>query len=200
MIMYSLEKCAVDFTKTPEGTRIIDFFPELSAFEELQNPDEKYLKIAIASCDPDSPFVRIKDRDLMLGSIFEFINSPVKTAKEKQFYNDVLLYESDPVLECMSAYLRFCHDIDWTEYQTTKQTYDVLVIESHRKRNSGEEIDDYVDRRVKVQDHLKKIGADLKTLEAKIFPDSRAARAINLLKNKKIITYAEKYAEESTYI
>lgn len=198
---YDLSKCAVDFTKCLPDKRIIEHFPELHAFEELRNAkDDKYIKIAIASSDPDSPFVRIKDRELMLTSLFEFINIPIKTTDEKDFYREVLIYENDDVLECLSAYLRFCHDIDWTEYQTTKQTYDVLVIESHRKREKTEEIDDYVDRRVKVQNHLKKIGTDLKNLEAKIFPDSRVARAVNLMKSRKIITYAERYAEESTYI
>jgi hypothetical protein len=198
--MYSLEKCAINFTLCPEDKLLIDFFPELSAFEEFQNPKQEYIKIAICACDPDSPFIRIKDRELMLSSIFDFLNIQVKTKSEKDFYTEVLEYENDPVLECISAYLRFVHDIDWTEYQTTKQTYDVLVVEAHRKKSKQEEIDDYVDRRVKVHGHLKKIGTDLKALEAKIFPDSRAARAVNLLKNKKIITYAEKYSEENTYI
>jgi hypothetical protein len=198
---YDLSKCAIDFTKCPKGTPLLDFFPQLTAFEEFRDcKDDVYIKIASASSDPDSPFVRIKDRELMLNSLFEFIEIPLKTEKDKKFFHEVLIYENDDVLECLSAYLRFCHDIDWTEYQTTKQTYDVLVVESHRKRNSDENIDDYVDRRVKVQNHLKKIGTDLKNLEAKIFPDSRAARAINLMKSRRIITYAEKYAESNTYI
>jgi hypothetical protein len=198
---YTLDKCAIDFTLCPKDKKLIEFFPELSAFNEFKNAKQDcFIKIAIATGDPDSPFVRIKDRELMISSLFDFIGIGIDTKAEKEFYKDVSSYECDDVLECLSAYLRFVHDIDWTEYQTTKQTYDVLVIESHRKKNSDEEIDDYVDRRVKVQNHLKKIGADLKILEAKIFPDSRAARAINLLKNRKIITYAEKYSEESTYI
>lgn len=198
--MYDLSKCAVNFVKCPKGERIIDFFPELSAFEEFHNPNENFIKIAIASCDPDSPFTRIKDRELMLNSLFEFIEIPLKSIAEQKFFAEVLSYENDPVLGCISAYLRFIHDIDWTEYQTTKQTYDVLVIEAHRKKAKTEEIDDYVDRRVKVHNHLKKIGADLKTLEAKIFPDSRVARAINLANNKRIVTYAEKYSEQNTYV
>lgn len=198
--MYDLSKCAVDFTKCPPEERVTEFFPELSAFEEFQNPNENYIKIAIASCDPDSPFIRVKDRELMLTSLFEFIQIPLKTQAEQKFFAEVLSYENDPVLGCISAYLRFIHDIDWTEYQTTKQTYDVLVIEAHRKKSKSEEIDDYVDRRVKVHNHLKKIGADLKTLEARIFPDSRIARAINLANNRKIVTYAEKYSEENTYV
>lgn len=197
---YSLEKCLIDFTKCT-NSKLVDFFPELNAFEEFKNAkNDAYIKIAIATADPDSPFIRIKDRDLMLRSLFEFIGIEIETKKEKDFFNDVLIYEHVPVLECFGAYLRFCYDIDWTEYITTKQTYDVLVIESNRKREKAEELDDYVKRRVNIQAHLKKIGADLKNLEAKIFPDSKAAREISLLHNKKIVTYAEKYAESSTHV
>lgn len=197
---YSLEKCLIDYTKCKDD-KLIDFFPELNAFSEFKNAkSDNYIKIAISTADPDSPFIRIKDRDLMLKSIFEFIGIEIVTKKEKDFFNDVLIYEHVSVLECFGAYLRFVYDIDWTEYITTKQTYDVLVIESNRKREKEEELDDYVKRRVNIQAHLKKIGADLKNLEAKIFPDSKAAREISLLHNKKISTYAEKYAELSTHI
>lgn len=197
---YNLEKCEADYTKCPKGERLIDYFKELSAFEEFRNANDDIIKIAISTADPESPFIRIKDRELMLTSLFEFIGIPILSKKDKEFYQSVLLYENDSVLNCICAYLRFCHDIDWTEYQTTKQTYDVLVIESHRSKDKEEDIDAYVARKTKIQGHLKKIGADLKLLEAKIFPDSRAAREIALLQARKIITYAEKYAEVNTYI
>lgn len=194
-------KCLINFSKCPVDIKLIDHFPELGVFEEFQNSfDDNHIKIAIATADPQSPFIRIKDRELMLNSLFEFLHIPIKTKQEKDFYEEVLIHESNPVLACISAYLRFLHDLDWTEYQTTKQTYDVLVGESHRKREKGEDLDDYVARRVKIQGHLKKIGADLKQLEARIFPDSHMARAINMEENRKIITYAEKYSEENSYL
>jgi len=199
--MYDLSKCLIDFTKCPADVKLVDHFTELSAFEEFQNCfDDNHIRIAIATADPQSPFVRIKDRELMLNSLFDFLKIPLAYQKDKQFYDEVLIHENNAVLACISAYLRFLHDLDWTEYQTTKQTYDVLVAESHRKRSNGEDLDDYVTRRVKIQGHLKKIGADLKILEAKIFPDSHIARKINMEEQKKIITYAEKYSEENSYL
>ena len=194
-------KCLIDFTKCGKGERLIDKFPELTAFEEfVRVDDDNYIKIAIATADPDSPFIKIKDKELQLTSIFEFIGLKIKTPIEKSFFDKVLVYEHMAILDCFCAYLRFCHDIDWTEYLTTKQTYDVLVVESTKKRQSEEDLDDYVKRRVMVQGHLKTIGASLKLLEAKIFPDSRAARQVALLQSKKIKTYAEAYAEDNTFV
>jgi len=198
---YDLSKCLVNFTECPEGIRLVEQFPALSAFKEFQDcQDENFIKIAICTGDPESPFIKIKDRELMLKAVFQFIVLSIDTEEEKNFYYEVFNYQHQEVLECFAAYLRACHDIDWTEYQATKQTYDVLVAEANRPRGKEEDIDKFIKRRVNIQNHLKSIGEDLKKAEAKIFPDSKAAREIAMLENKKIITYAEKYAEEHTHI
>lgn len=199
--LHDFSKCLVDFTKAPADTRLRDYSPVISAFSELKSvEDDNFIKIAIATSDPESPFVKIKERDLMLISLFDFLGIDILSDEEKAFYQNVLSYQHIEVMGCIAAYLKACHDIDWTEYQTTKQTYDVLVSESSRPRDTNETIDSFVKRRMNIQNHLKTIGADLKRIEAKIFPDSRAAREIALFENKKISLYAEKFAQSNSYI
>lgn len=199
--LHDFSKCLVDFTKCPPEVKLRDFHPIISAFSEFKDiEDDNFIKISIATADPESPFVKIKERDLMLISLFEFLGIDVISDDEKKFYQSVLDYQHPQVLGCFSAYLKACHDIDWTEYQTTKQTYDVLVNEAGRPREKDESIDNFVRRRLNIQNHLKTIGVDLKKIEAKIFPDSRAAREISLFEHKKIMTFAEKYSESNTHI
>lgn len=198
--MYDLSACMIDFTKCPQGVSLVSYFPELSAFKEFRESDEKFIKIAIATADMESPFTKMKDRESMLISLFGFLNINIETQEEKKLFNDVFEYKHVSVLDCFARYLQIYHDIDWTTYQSTKQTHDVLTMESNRPKGEKEEIDAFVKRRINIQNHLKNIGQDLKRIEAIIFPDSRAAREVALNETKKIKTYAEKYGQENTYI
>lgn len=199
--MYNLDQCYLDFTKCPPGTKLIDHFPELSPFKEFTEAEsENHIKIAIATADLESPFIKMKDRESMLLALFSFLNITTETTEEKKFFNDVLNYKHTGYLDCFGRYLQIYHDIDWTEYQGTKQTHDVLTMEANRPREDKETIDQFVKRRVNIQNHLKDIGKDLKRLEAKIFPDSRAAREVAMNETRKIKTYAEMYGQDNTYI
>lgn len=195
---HDYSRCLIDFTTCPKGVKLTDHFPELGAFKEFQEaPNENYIKIAIATADIESPMVKIKDRETMLNTLFDFLNIDKK--KEPELYKDILDYKDSFYLNCFGRYLQILHDVDWTEYQTTKQTHDVLTMEASKKQGD-EDIDKFVARKVKLQGHLKSVGKDLKALEAKIFPDSRAAREVALNESKLIKTYAEAYAQENSHI
>lgn len=199
--MYDLSSCMIDFTQCPKGVKLVDNFPELNAFKEFtQASDENYIKIAICTADMESPFTKMKDRESMLVALFGFLGIPLSSKEDKVFYSDVLQYKHTEVLDCFARYLQIYHDIDWTEYQSTKQTHDVLTMEANRPKEDKEGIDAFVKRRVNIQNHLKDIGQDLKKIEARIFPDSRSAREVALNETKKIKTYAERYSEENTYL
>lgn len=199
--MYDFNLCFIDFTSCPTNVKLADHFPELSPFKEFTEvKDDNLIKLAIATADMESPFVKMKDRESMLIALFTFLKIPTETSEEKKFFKEVFEYRHPQFLDCFGRYLQIYHDIDWTEYQSTKQTHDVLTMEANRPKGDKEEVDAFVKRRVNIQTHLKNIGQDLKKLEAKIFPDSRAAREIALNENRKIKTYAEMYGEENTYI
>lgn len=198
---HDLSKLYIKFQECPSGTKLIEHFSELSAFPEFNHAiDDNEIKIGILTGDIDSPFIRIKDRETMLKAIFDFLNIPIKTDAQKQFFDEVLYYKHTRVVGCWVRYIQMLHDTDYTDWLMAQQTYNFLLFESQKPKEDTESSDKYIDRRLKIQNNLKKFGADMKEIEAKIFPDSKAAREAAMHEQKKIETYAERYAEDNTFI
>lgn len=199
MSSFDLSKLYIDFTLCPKDQRLVDYFPELGSFSEFTTvEDENISKMAIATADMESPFLKIKDRQTMIRALFEFLN--VDLATNQELYAEIVNYKHSQYLDCFGRYLMIYHDIDWTEYQSTKQTHDILTMDSMRPMEDKEDLAKFVDRKDKVRRMLKATGEELRRLSAKIFPDSRAAREVAMNEAKKIITYAEKHAQSNTYI
>lgn len=196
--MHDFSKCFIDISLPPKGVNLVDFFDELASFDEFKIATNDEIKIAICTSDIESPFLKTKDRTAMLTAVFAFLD--IELPENTEFFNEVLEYKNKKVLDCLSRYLQILHDIDWTEWVSTKQTHDVLTFESNRPKEEGENIDNYVKRKVNIQNHLKKIGQDLKLIEAKIFPDSKAAREVSLNETRRIKTYAERFAQPRSVI
>lgn len=199
--MYDLTRLYVKIDECPIGTTLCNHFDELRSFSEfLSTKNENIIKIAILTADMESPFLKIKDRKTMIKAIFDYLKVDTEIGKNKKLYEDIVDYRETHYLDCFGRYLMIYHDIDWTEYQSTKQTHDVLTMDSIRPREKDEDLAKFVDRKDKVRKMLKATGEELRKLEAKIFPDSKAAREIALNESKKISTYAERFAEDNTYI
>jgi len=199
--MFDLSKLYIDFTLCPADEKLVGFFAELSAFDEFLNTeDENIIKIAILTADMESPFLKIRDRKTMIKSAFDFLNIKTEDQESTQLFNEIVEYKNANYLDCFGRYLMIYHDIDWTEYQSTKQTHDILTMDSMRSIQKDEDLVKFVDRKDKVRKMLKATGEELRKLEAKIYPDSRAAREIAMNEAKKIRTYAEKYAESNTFV
>lgn len=199
--MFDLSNLYIDFSTCPINVKLTDHHPELSSFEEfLLTEDENIIKAAILTADMESPFLKIKDRKTMVKAVFDYLTIDSNKPENKALYNDIVNYKNSHYLDCFGRYLMIYHDIDWTEYQSTKQTHDILTMDSMRSKEKDEDLVKFVDRKDKVRRMLKATGEELRKLEAKIFPDSKSAREIALNEAKKIHTYAEKYAEENTYV
>lgn len=199
--MFDLSKLYIDFTQCPTNERLVDFFPELSAFPEFRNAEnDNEIKIAILTGDNESPFTRIKDRETMLTSIFDTLNIPRSTDEEKEFYKQVVTYRHNRIKDCWIRYIQIIHDTDFTDWLMMQETYNFLLFQSKIPKKDEEDDGKYLDRRLKIQANIKKIGADLKELEIKLYPDSKAAREASLKENIKISLFAERYAEDNTYI
>lgn len=198
---HDLSKLYIRLDQADPKKPLLEQFSELSAFPEFQNAvDDNEIKIAILAGDIDSPFIRIRDRETMLKSIFEFLNVPIKTQDQINFFNEVLYYKHNRVVGCWVRYIQILHDTDWTDWLMAQQTYNFLLFESQIAKDEKETSSQYLDRRLKIQANIKKIGAEVKAIEAKLFPDSKAAREAGLYELKLISTHAEKYAEENTWI
>lgn len=192
----------LDFTKCTKGTKLINFFPELTSFKEfLIQKDENIIRIAIALTDPESPWLKIKDRESMVKSIFEFLGIDMTIKANAKFYEDVVNYHHEDVGVCKARYLQIVHNVDWTEYVMTRETFDFLTMEANRPMGKEENRDTYLKRRVTLKTQIQAAGKDLKKIEAVIFPDSKAAREAALLESKgKILSYPERYSQDRTVI
>jgi hypothetical protein len=91
------------------------------------------------------------------------------------------------------------YNIQYTEWAMTKQTYDILIFELNRPKQEGEDELAYVRRRVNITRDLKSVGAELKIIEAELFPDTKQKKVI-AMHEIKIISYPEKYAKSATAI
>lgn len=199
--MFDLSPLYIDFSTLEPGEKLLDKFPELSAFPEFKNAlNDDEIKIAILTADNESPFGRIKERDIMLNAVFDYLNLPRETAVQKKFFHDIFMYRHERYMDCWIRYIQIIHDTDYTNWLQMQQTYNFLLFESKKQKTEKEDEDKYLDRRLKIQRNLKQIGEDLKELEVKLYPDGKAAREAALRENIKIITIAERYAEESTHI
>lgn len=199
--MYDLSRLYVRIDECPADTKLCDHFDELKCFSEfLETDNENIIKAAILTADMESPFLKIKDRKTMIKAVFDFVGLDVSKQETNQLYNSIVDYKDPNYLNCFGRYLMIYHDIDWTEYQSTKQTHDVLTMDSMRPMEKDEDLAKFVDRKDKVRKMLKATGEELRKLEAKIFPDGKAAREIALNENKKIKTYAERYSQDNSYI
>jgi len=198
---HDLSNLYINFTEADPSKKLVEQYSELSAFPEFNNAiHDNEIKIAILQGDIDSPFIRIRDRETMLKSIFEFLSIPIKTQNQTEFFNEVLYYKHTRVTGCWVRYIQILHDTDWTDWVMAQQTYNFLLFESQIPKATDESNDKYLDRRLKIQTNIKKMGAEVKAIEAKLFPDSKAAREAGLYEQKLISTYAEKYSEDYTHI
>lgn len=198
---YDLSKIYCNFTKCPPGKNLVDFFAELQPFPEFSKCDDNRIKIAILSGDTDSPFTRIKDRDIMIRSIFEYLNIPIVSKEDKAFYDDVVLYRDDLTVFAWLRYLQILNETDFTNWLLIKRDYDFFLKKSHDKQMEGESDDKYLAKRNKIRNTLKELGEEQRNIEAKLFPDSKAAREAAIAEARsKIRLYAESYATEYTHI
>lgn len=197
-VSFNCEKLLIDFTKVKRGVKIIDHYPELRSFEEFtQQQDENIIKIAILTADADSPFWKLRsDRELMIKSIFDFLEIGTANLRGKEFLKKVIEYKHSAVAECWCAYLQLQYSIDFNDWAITKETYDQLLQESNRQRVDGEDIVAFSNWRLKIRNLIRQYGDDLKAIEPKIFKDSKMARPVALELNKKIKNYPEKYAQK----
>lgn len=193
---YDLSRLYIKINDCPPGKRLIDNFSELSAFKEFTECDDTRIKIAILSGDVDSPFVRIKDRDTMMRAIFDELGLDIKRPENKELLDGCASYCDDKFLFAWTKYIEILHETDFTDWQLAKKDYQFFLEKANTSQNENESDTVYMKRRKEAREQVKTLGKEVKEIEAKIFPDSKAAReALIAEAKKKIGLYAEKYAQ-----
>lgn len=196
--MYDLSNIYLKVHEPHEG-RLVDKFPELASFNEFLECTDDMIKIAVLSGDPDSPFVRIKERESMIRAIFDYLNLDIQT-NQSMFYK-IVTYRHPVVIGAWLRYIQIVHETDFTNWLLLKRDYEFFISQTNDVKMDKETDLNYYKRRNEARDRVRKLGDQMQKVEAKLFPDSKAAREAALAESRmKIRLYAERFAESYTYI
>lgn len=197
--MYDLSKLYMNFEKGDPKMPIREKFPELNGFSEFMECTDDMIKIAILIGDIDSPFVRIRDREVMVRTVFEYLNIDVKT--NKSMFERVVAYRHPKIMGAWLRYLQILHETEFTNWQLCRKDFDFFLAQTNDIKMDKEGEISYYKRRNIAREQVRELGAEMRRIEAKLFPDSKAAREAAIIEQGlKISLWAEKYAEENTYI
>lgn len=197
--MYDLSRCYLDISTLAPGEAIREKFPELNSFPEFYECSEDQIKIAILLGDIDSPFVRIKDRESMVKAIFEYLN--IDTHTNVSMFEKIIAYRHPLVIGAWLRYIQILHETDFTDWLLCKKDYEFFISQTNDIKMDKESDLNYYKRRNEARERVRELGQEMRKIEAKLFPDSKAAREAALAESRmKIRLYAEKHAEPFTYI
>lgn len=193
MLNYDLSQLYVGIDH-PEGVGFVESKPELNSFVEFHKAGDELTKVAILTGDVDSPFVRIKERHMMIEAVFSFLK-----IEDTELMQQVIDYKNEVFVSAWVKYLFILNEIEFTNWLLAKKDYEYFL--SKANESQGEESDDkYSRRRKEYRSTVEELGNAVRKIEAKIFPDSRAAKEAALSESKKKINlYAEKYAQPFNY-
>lgn len=196
---YDLTRLYINFENCPEDVRLSDFHPDLSAYEEFREcPDDNYIKLAILTADEGSPLMTIKDRGIMIAEAFKIIN--LKVDLNRSLFESIVDYNNIHYMNAWLKYLYIQNEVMFTDWLLSNRDYEYFLKLAKEPKREDESDDSYIKRRKSIRATITSLGEEKSELEAKLFPDSKAARqaAMNEQK-KKIKLYAEQYAEPFSY-
>lgn len=192
---YDISKLYIKIDEHKEGESFVESTAELSSFKEFIEAGDTISKIAILSTDVDSPFVRIKERSVMMKAIFDFL-----LVNDEKLLKDIIEYKNELFVNCWVKYLYILNEIDFTDWMLAKKDYEYFLLKSTEEQGKDEPDEKYLKKRNQYRTTISDLGATVKNLESKIFPDSKAAREASLAESKrKIKLYCEMYSEPFHY-
>lgn len=196
---FDLSKCLIDFSILKPGQKMVQAFPELSVYPEFKVQDDNWIKIAILLADFDSPFLKIKEHDLKVRAIFDFLDIGLKTQKAKEYYDQVLDYKHEAIYACCSRYLQMQDNDAFASWWSSKVMYYELVKEKNKPKEQADSIDTYINRKIKIDNHMETVSKRIQDKELLLFKDSKFRRAVAQAELKKITTYPEMFAQDQAY-
>lgn len=197
--MYDLSRCYIDISTLASGEDIREKFPELNSFPEFYECSDDMIKIAILCGDPDSPFVRIKDRESMVKAVFDYLNIDAKV--NVSMFEKLIVYRHPLIIGAWLRYIQIIHETEFTDWLICKRDYEFFISQTNDIKMDKESDMLYYKRRNEARDRVKELGQEMRRIEAKLFPDSKAAREAALAENRmKIRLHAERHAEPYGYI
>lgn len=194
---YDLSGCLVDFTSAPAGVKLTDHFPELSAFEEFVNTvDDNEIRVAIAISDIESPFLKIKENEMRLKALFDFLGIGLKTMKNREFFDEVLNYRHKRVIAACCRHIQRQNNHAFASWWSLNMAFYDLQKESTKPRDKDQDVLKYVNGKAMLAKEMDAIASKLADYEARIFRDTKMKQAIVDMELQKIVTYPEMFAEK----
>ena len=195
-VNYSFDNCLINFTLVPKGVRLINFFPELSAYQEFINvKSDNDIKIAIALADIESPFRKIREPELRLKALFEFLDIGLSNKITQNYFTSILDYTNVPVYDAACRYIQMINHHDYSIWWTLNVSFYTLQKSSIKPQAKDETDKQFVDNKIKVTTEMDRIGIKLKEYEARIFGDTRLKQKAVEAELRRIAYYPEQFAE-----
>lgn len=196
MATFDLSPLLIDFSLAAAGEKVLDHFPELSAFPEFVNAFDNEVKIGILISDIESPFLKIKDNESRLKAIFEFLDIGLMTVKNKEFFNEILNYKHGRVIDVCCRYIQMQNNHDFASWWSLNIAFYELQKLSVETRKAGEDITKFVKGKTEISKDMDRISTMLKDYEARLFKDSKLKQKLVEQQLKKISFFPEKMAED----
>lgn len=194
-MQYDLSNLYIKFQECPQDKKLVDFFAELAAYEEFSKcKDDNFIKLAILTADIDSPISTISDRAIMVGAAFDILG--IDKQKNEKLFNKIVDYDHVQYMDCWLKYLYIQNEVLFTDWMLVTKDYEYFLSQSGKPK--PKEVDDskYLKDRKALRETISELGTEKKELEAKLFPDSKAAREASVHEaKKKIHMWAEEHAE-----
>lgn len=193
---YDLSNCYVDISQIPAGVKVIDSRPDLFVFKEFSECPDPIVRIAIITGDVDSPFIRINDRPTMIKAVFDYIGIDTRKEENQLLANEIIEYKNDQYLYSWLKYMEIVNETEFTNWMLAKKQYTYFLKKANDPQVKDEEDSRYMKRASTARENVRDLGYEIKSIEARLFPDSKAAREAAIAEQKKKIhLYAEEYAQ-----
>lgn len=197
--MYDLSKMYWRLDLLEPGENIRDKFPEFNLFTEFIECTDDMLKIAALMSDVDSPFIRIKEREIMVKAIFDYLHIDTKT--NQSMIEKIVAYRHPKIMGAWLRCLQILHENEFTDWVLARKDFDFFLMQSNEPKFGKESDLNYYKKRVEIRERVSELGKEVRRIEAKLFPDSKAAREAAIIEQgMKISLWAERYAESNTYV
>lgn len=196
---YDMSNCLIDFTSCPKGVKLVEHFPELSAFEEFTNTfNDNEIRIAIAISDLNSPFLKIKEPDIRIKALFEFLDIGLKTKSNQELFEQVIQYKHSRIIDACCRHIQRQNNHVYASWWTLNIAFYDLQREAAIPRTSGTGGKDAItaakDKSFFAQE-MDKIASKLAEYEPRIFKDTKLKQAAVDRELKKLVTFPEKFAD-----
>lgn len=197
--MYDLSKMYWRLDLLEPGENIRDKFPEFNLFTEFIECTDDMLKIAALMSDVDSPFIRIKEREIMVKAILDYLHIDTKT--NQSMIEKIVAYRHPKIMGAWLRCLQILHENEFTDWVLARKDFDFFLMQSNEPKFEKESDLNYYKKRVEIRERVSELGKEVRRIEAKLFPDSKAAREAAIIEQgMKISLWAERYAETNTYV